>query len=161
MKHWVLWGLYWVELSVCIIPPIIYNLMPPWTYPVLGNHVNLLVCVLFVFVFGPVCIKNWYQSVWEARTLKKTRFSALGLKLQNFQSSQILILTTYGDSSCRYEFDDIKIIEIGVETSLVELAEVSPEKPDCRNSCLRRLPCHPPHHLTVTEYSVNRDRIFR
>ena len=48
-------GLYWVELSVCIIPPIIYNLLPSWTYPVLGNHVNLLVCVLFVFAFGPVC----------------------------------------------------------------------------------------------------------
>jgi hypothetical protein len=48
-------GLYWVELSVCIIPPIIYNLLPPWTYPVLGNHVNLFVCVLFVFAFGPVC----------------------------------------------------------------------------------------------------------
>jgi hypothetical protein len=48
-------GLYWVELSVCIIPPLIYNLLPPWTYPVLGNHVNLLVCVLFVFAFGPVC----------------------------------------------------------------------------------------------------------
>ena len=44
-------GLYWVELSVYIIPPIIYNLLPPWTYPVLGNHVNLLVlcfiCVCF------------------------------------------------------------------------------------------------------------------
>ena len=44
-------GLYWVELSVCIIPPIIYNLLPLWTYPVLGNHVNLLVlcflCVCF------------------------------------------------------------------------------------------------------------------
>ena len=44
-------GLYWVDLSVCIIPPIIYNLLPPWTYPVLGNHVNLLVlcflCVCF------------------------------------------------------------------------------------------------------------------
>jgi len=44
-------GLYLVELSVCIIPPIIYNLLPPWTYPVLGNHVNLLVlyfiCVCF------------------------------------------------------------------------------------------------------------------
>jgi hypothetical protein len=40
-------GLYWVELSVCIIPPIIYNLLPPWTYLVLGNHVNLLVCVCF------------------------------------------------------------------------------------------------------------------
>ena len=44
-------GLYWVELSVYIIPPIIYNLLPPWTYPVLENHVNLLVlcfiCVCF------------------------------------------------------------------------------------------------------------------
>jgi len=59
-------GLYWVELSVCIIPPIIYNLLPPWTYPVLGNHVNLLVCVLFVFAFGPVCTTNWYQSIREA-----------------------------------------------------------------------------------------------
>jgi hypothetical protein len=59
-------GLYWVELSVCIIPPLIYNLLPPWTYPVLGNHVNLLVCVLFVFAFGPVCTTNWYQSIREA-----------------------------------------------------------------------------------------------
>ena len=41
-------GLYWVELSVCIIPQIIYNLLPPWTYPVLGNHVNLLVCVFYL-----------------------------------------------------------------------------------------------------------------
>jgi hypothetical protein len=48
-------GLYWVELSVCIIPPIIYNLLPPWMYPVLENHVNLLVCVLFVFAFSQVC----------------------------------------------------------------------------------------------------------
>jgi hypothetical protein len=48
-------GLYWVELSVCIIPPIIYNLLPPWMYPVLGNHINLFVCVLFVFAFGPIC----------------------------------------------------------------------------------------------------------
>lgn len=76
-----------LSLSVCIIPPNIYNLLPPWTYPVLGNHVNLLVFVFFVFAFGPVCITNWYQSFWEARTLKKTRFSALGSKLQNFQSS--------------------------------------------------------------------------
>jgi hypothetical protein len=67
-------GLYWVELSVCIIPPLIYNLLPPWTYPVLGNHVNLLVCVLFVFAFGPVCTTNWYQSIREARTLKKHVF---------------------------------------------------------------------------------------
>jgi hypothetical protein len=59
-------GLYWVELSVCIIPLIIYNLLPPWTYLVLGNHVNLLVCVLFVFAFGPVCTTNWYQSIREA-----------------------------------------------------------------------------------------------
>ena len=29
-----LFGLYWVELSVCIIPPIIYNLLSPWTYPI-------------------------------------------------------------------------------------------------------------------------------
>jgi hypothetical protein len=67
-------GLYWVELSVCIIPPLIYNQLPPWTYPVLGNHVNLLVCVLFVFAFGPVCATNWYQSIREARTLKKHVF---------------------------------------------------------------------------------------
>jgi hypothetical protein len=58
---------------------------------------------------------------------RKTRFSALCSKLQNFQSSQILLLTSCGDSSRRYEFGDIKIIEIGVETSPVELAEVSPE----------------------------------
>ena len=58
---------------------------------------------------------------------RKTRFSALCSKLQNFQSSQILILTSCGDSSRRYESGDIKIIEIGVETSPVELAEVSPE----------------------------------
>jgi hypothetical protein len=44
-------GLYWVELSVCIIPPIIYNLLPPRTYPVLGNHVNLLVCVFICVCF--------------------------------------------------------------------------------------------------------------
>ena len=36
-----------LSLSVCIIPPIIYNLLPPWTYPVLENHVNLLICVCF------------------------------------------------------------------------------------------------------------------
>jgi hypothetical protein len=49
-------GLYWVELSVCIIPPIIYNLPPPlWSYLILKNHVNLLICVFFVFAFGPVC----------------------------------------------------------------------------------------------------------
>ena len=47
-------GLYRVELSVCIIPPIIYNLLSPWTYLVLKNHINLLVCVLFVFAFGSV-----------------------------------------------------------------------------------------------------------
>ena len=40
-------GLYRVELSVCIIPPIIYNMLPPWTYLVLGNRINLLVCVCF------------------------------------------------------------------------------------------------------------------
>ena len=75
-------GLYWVELSVCIIPPIIYNLLPLWTYPILRNHVNLLVCVLFVFAFDPVCTTNWYKSIREARTLKKTCFSALGLKFE-------------------------------------------------------------------------------
>jgi len=42
-------GLYWVELSVCIIPPIIYNLLPPWTYPVLGNHVKSA-CLCFICV---------------------------------------------------------------------------------------------------------------
>jgi hypothetical protein len=47
VKHWFC-GLYWVELSVCIIPPLIYNLLPPWTYPVLGNHVNLLVFVFYL-----------------------------------------------------------------------------------------------------------------
>jgi len=78
-----------------------------------------------VFAFGPVCITNWYQSIREARTLKKHVFSALGSKLQNFQSSQILILTTCRDSSRQYGFGDIKIIEIGVEMSLAELAEVS------------------------------------
>jgi hypothetical protein len=59
-------GLYWVELSVYIIPPIIYNLLLPWTYPILENHVNLFVCVLFVFAFGPVCTTNWYQIIREA-----------------------------------------------------------------------------------------------
>jgi hypothetical protein len=52
-------GLYWVELSVCIIPPIIYNLLPPWTYPVLGNHVNLFVlcfiCVYFRSSMHNIC----------------------------------------------------------------------------------------------------------
>ena len=52
-------GLYWVVLSVYIIPSIIYNLLSPWTYPVLENHVNLLVCVLFVFAFSPVCTINY------------------------------------------------------------------------------------------------------
>ena len=81
VKHWVLWDCIGVELSVCIIPPIIYNLLSSWTYPVLGNHVNLLVFMFFVFAFGPVCTTNWYQSIGEARTLKKTRFSALGSKM--------------------------------------------------------------------------------
>jgi hypothetical protein len=36
-------------------------------------------------------------------------------------------LTSYGDSSLPYESGDIKIVEIRVETSPVELAEVSPE----------------------------------
>jgi hypothetical protein len=80
-----------------------------------------------VFAFGPVCTTNWYQSIREARTLKKHVFSALGSKLQNFQSSRILILTTCEDSSRQYESGDIKIIEIGVETSPAELVEVSPE----------------------------------
>jgi hypothetical protein len=73
VKHWFC-GIILVELSVCIIPPIIYNLLPPWTYPVLRNHVNLLICVLFVFAFDPVCTTNWYQSIREARTLKNTFF---------------------------------------------------------------------------------------
>jgi hypothetical protein len=68
-------GLYWVELSVCIIPSIIYNPLPPWTYPVLGNHVNLLVCfylcllsvqyaqqlnsyMFFIVVLSYICILN-------------------------------------------------------------------------------------------------------
>jgi hypothetical protein len=38
-----------------------------------------------------------------------------------------LLLTSCGDSSRPYESGDIKIVEIGVETSPVELAEVSPE----------------------------------
>jgi hypothetical protein len=63
--------LYWVELSVCIIPPIIYNLLSPWTYPILGNHVNLLFCVLFVFAFGPVCATVIFPQI-HACTLKRT-----------------------------------------------------------------------------------------
>ena len=54
-------GLYWVELSVCIIPPVIYNLLSPWTYPILGNHVNLLVCVLFVICYL-LCILDRKQT---------------------------------------------------------------------------------------------------
>ena len=42
-------GLYWVELSVCIIPPIIYNLLPPWTYPVLGEQ-RKSACLCFICV---------------------------------------------------------------------------------------------------------------
>jgi hypothetical protein len=38
-----------------------------------------------------------------------------------------LLLTSCGDSSRPYESGDIKIVAIGVETSPVELAEVSPE----------------------------------
>jgi hypothetical protein len=70
-------GLYWVELSVCIIPPIIYNLLPPWTYPVLGNHVNLLVCVLFVFAFGPVCttIQTQRNQDEQRKATKKGRIT--------------------------------------------------------------------------------------
>ena len=114
-------------MSVCIIPPLIYNLLPPWTYPVLGNHVNLL-----VFVFYLCLLSVQYAQQIGIRALgklkhRKTRFSALCSKLQNFQSSQILILTSCGDSSHRYESGDIKIVEIGVETSPVELAEVSPK----------------------------------
>jgi len=67
-------GLYWVELNVCIIPPTIYNLRPPWMYPVMGNNVNMLVCVLFMFAFGLVCTTNWYQSIKEAKTPKNTFF---------------------------------------------------------------------------------------
>jgi hypothetical protein len=58
-------GLYWVELSICIIPPIIYNLLSLWTHPILGNHVYLLVCVLFVFVFSPGCTIDLYQKSWS------------------------------------------------------------------------------------------------
>jgi hypothetical protein len=36
-------------------------------------------------------------------------------------------LASCGDSSLPYESGDIKIVEIGVETSPVELAEVTPE----------------------------------
>jgi len=67
-------GLYWLELSVCIIPLIIYNLLPPWTHPVLGNHIKLLLCVLFMFAFGPICTTNWYQSIREVKTLKNMFF---------------------------------------------------------------------------------------
>jgi len=42
-------GLYWVELSVCIIPPIIYNLLPPWTYLVLGEQ-RKSACLCFICV---------------------------------------------------------------------------------------------------------------
>jgi hypothetical protein len=133
---------------------------------------------LFLFAFGPVCTTNWYQSIREARTLKKTRFSALCSKLQNFQSSQILILTICGDSSCRYESGDIKIIEIGVETSPVELIEVSleicrkaqtvpefsPEK-TATSSDTQALSHHPHHQQRVhnalsSATSSNSDRIF-
>ena len=72
-------GLYWVELSVCIIPPLIYNLLPPWTYPVLGNQVNLLVCVLFVFAFGPVC---------TTECSRETKRESEGLQGQQLQVQQ-------------------------------------------------------------------------
>jgi len=114
-------------LSVCIIPPIIYNLLPLWTYPVLGNHVNLLVCVFYLCLLSVQYAQQIGIKALGKLKHRKTRFSALCLKLQIFQSSQILILTSCGDSFCRYESDDIKIIKIGVETSPVELAEVSPE----------------------------------
>ena len=58
-------GLYWdwVEVfvsglswSICIISPIIYNLLSSWMYPVLKNYINLLIYILFVFAFGAVYI---------------------------------------------------------------------------------------------------------
>jgi hypothetical protein len=76
-------GLYWVELSVCIIPPIIYNLLPPWTYPVLGNHVNLFVCVLFVFAFGPVCTTKTV-SIQIIFWIKQWPYKILKLTTSNF-----------------------------------------------------------------------------
>jgi hypothetical protein len=64
-------GLYQVELSVCIIPPIIYNLLSPRTYPVLRNHINLLVCVLFVFAFGPVCTTFMTETILSSENRNK------------------------------------------------------------------------------------------
>jgi hypothetical protein len=68
----------------------------------------------------------FYLCLLSVHYVQQIGITALCSKLQNFQSSQILILTSCGDSSHRYESDDIKIIKIGVETSPVELAEVSP-----------------------------------
>ena len=56
-------GLCWVELSVCIISSIIYNLLPPWMYPVLRNHVNLFICILFIFVFGLACTTKKHEKM--------------------------------------------------------------------------------------------------
>ena len=77
-------GLYWVELSVCIIPLIIYNLLSPWTYPVLGNYVNLLVCV---FYLGLLSVQ--YAQQIGIRALgklkhRKTRFFSSLFKVVEF-----------------------------------------------------------------------------
>jgi hypothetical protein len=84
------------------------------------------------FVFSLCLLSVQYAQQIGIRALGKLkhikkRFSALCSKLQNFQSSQILLLTSCGDSSRPYESGDIKIVKIGVETSPVELAAVSPE----------------------------------
>jgi hypothetical protein len=72
-------GLYWVELSVCIIPPIIYNLLPPWTYPVLGNHVNLLV-LCFLCVCFRSSMHNKFFIRFQIRSLAITWMSAQVMK---------------------------------------------------------------------------------
>ncbi|XP_011040250.1 PREDICTED: serine/threonine-protein kinase CDL1-like [Populus euphratica] len=67
---------------------------------------------------GNYPLKGLYQALAVA---------AMCLQEEAYAQQLILILTTCGDSSRRYESGDIKIIKIGVETSPVELAEVSPE----------------------------------
>nr|TKS11204.1 hypothetical protein D5086_0000074790 [Populus alba] len=70
---------------------------------------------------------NVYSEIEEKVAKEGWSYRVHFGKEANFQSSQILILTSCGDSSRRYESGNINIIEIGVKTSPVELAEVSPE----------------------------------
>jgi len=71
-------GLYWVELSVCIIPPLIYNLLPPWTYPVLGNHVKSA-CLCFICV----CFRSSMHNTYLFRSVVKDFWDEICFRFWN------------------------------------------------------------------------------